>query len=59
MKLFDITIVIQVNCHGNISYVEHTISTYAKSKAAAVKKVEENTTFRHFRTDNVEEINDI
>lgn len=56
MKLFDVTIVIQVSCYDNISYIEHTISTYANSKAEAVKKVKENTTFRHFRTDNVEEI---
>ena len=59
MKLFDVTIVIQVNCHGNISYIEHTIITYANSKTEAVKKVKENITFKHFRTDNVEEIEDI
>lgn len=57
MKVFDVTIVIQISCYDDISYIEHTISVYANSKTEAVKKVEENTTFRHFRTDNVEEIN--
>ena len=59
MKLFDVTIVIEISCCGNQGYVEHTISIYADSKTDAIKKVTENISFRHFRTDNVEEIEDI
>lgn len=59
MKLFDVTIIIEVSCCGNQSYVEHTISIYADSKTDAVKKVTKNISFRHFRTDNIEEIEDI
>ena len=48
MKLFDVTIIIEISCCGNQGYVEHTISIYANSKTDAVNKVTENISFKHF-----------